>query len=338
MSGPVKRGARFSAVPGRAYRDLAMTPKLRDVLGAMAYYASQDGTCVVKVPTVGALLGTDERNLRGYLAKLVDLGYLERRSRYADDGRELAAGWRVLYDAELPPERDRAATPDTVMVDVDEVESDHQGEGGSDYQGPRGSEYQAPPGRDYQANNTVLSTTGPNGPPAAPAPPVQPLLEDGPVELALLDPSQQPPVQADPVSEAWSVYEDARRSVLGSRFRPAALTPVRRRLIAARLRSHGADQVMAALRGWTHDSWVCGDNPSRKVYGTLEFVLRVSSQGDHVERFATVAAEADAGTLPTPKDATAETGARGQAARLAALSAFAEGGDTPLQLGVGGAA
>lgn len=149
---PVKRGARFAAVPGRALRDTEMTPKLREVLLSVCYYASSDGSCVVRTSTLAAPTGTDERNMRNYLRRLEELGYLAITVRKSPhDGRQLANAYRVLFDAELPGERDRSeGVGSTSYVDVDEVSTDDEeitatGDGdhpvGDDYHGEGGSHH-----------------------------------------------------------------------------------------------------------------------------------------------------------------------------------------------------
>ena len=150
-------------------------------------------------------------------------------------------------------------------------------------------------------------------------------------DLVLLD---APAVEAaDPVLEIWSAYQDARKANRPT-TRPSTLTPERRRLIQRRLRTHGREMVLDAVRGWLHDPWARGDNPQGKAYGADDpsYVLRVEGGKDHVERFAHLEADAREGTLPStpisPKAAAAE--------RRARLMAQAAG--ESLQLGAGGAA
>ena len=332
MGHSVKRGARWAAVPGRALRDKAMTPKLREVLLSVCYYAHQDGRCVVKIETLAAPTGTDERNMRRYLATLQDLGYLEITNRSVG-GMRRSSAYRVLHDAELPPERDRAATPETIMVDTDLVTDDAEDHASDDRPGsehPGARVVSAPSARVVSARgkntNPITPRSNPMDRSADAEPPVQ--AQDS-SELVLLDAPT-----ADPVSDVWTAFQATRREVMGNRYREQEFSSARRELIAGRIRERGLEMVLDAVRGWSHDEHYAGRNDTGEVWGRdIERVLRVSrTKGDNVERFAHLEADAREGTLPatplSPKAAAAE--------RRERLLAQARG--ESLQITAGGAA
>ncbi len=121
--------------------------------------------------------------------------------------------------------------------------------------------------------------------------------------LVLLDEPSTNPTTTD----VWNAYL-ATRNALGRGTGSLAFTKVRRDLIEDRMKSHGAEAVLAAVRGWAHDPWVRGENPDSRFYATLEFVLRGTRNADNVERFAELQAHAEAGTLPAPAQAPASKG------------------------------
>lgn len=67
----------------------------------------------------------------------------------------------------------------------------------------------------------------------------------------------------------------------------ALLLPVRQRLIERRLQDgYTVEYLCAAVRGWQWDEWCSGLNPQGQQYCDLEFLLRVNSDRNNVERFA----------------------------------------------------
>jgi hypothetical protein len=82
----------------------------------------------------------------------------------------------------------------------------------------------------------------------------------------------QPPAAVREVFDHW-------RSVMGKSDR-ATLDAKRKRLIAGALKSHGLEACKRAIDGYRASAWHQGKNPDRKVYDSLELVLRDAA---HIE-------------------------------------------------------
>lgn len=68
------------------------------------------------------------------------------------------------------------------------------------------------------------------------------------------------------------------------------LTDKRRRLIKNAVGDHGVATCLAAIDGCALSDWHMGQNPRGRRYDDIELILR---DAPHVERFATLAAEAE---------------------------------------------
>lgn len=278
----MRRGGRFAILPGRAYRDRALTPKLRDVLGAVAYYANSDGHCIVRLRTVATLLDTDYRNLRRYVDRLEDLGYLSVKRRDASDGREIASEYLVIHDAELPADRDRA------IPEPDEDDADYPG-GRVVITPPGGQSLPAAPGTHDPpsiGNSTSSNNGSENNPPSPPSGGAVVPIDREAKALRRVPAGRREDVLA--VFDAWCDSP----TVLGRRRRIARLDGnvgrggskrTRADLIAERLADAWPVEDLAdAVRGWVYSPHHRGENDSGTTYDDLTLLLR---DAGHIERF-----------------------------------------------------
>lgn len=99
-----------------------------------------------------------------------------------------------------------------------------------------------------------------------------------------VEPSTQnpltPPGEIQRVFDAWTESTGRTRT---------ALDVTRRGLIRRRLKTYPVEDLIAAVQGWDRDPWCRGENPDGKKYNDLEFLLRISSRSNNVERFRNLA-------------------------------------------------
>lgn len=97
---------RFSVVPSRAFFDRRLDGTDMLVLGLICSYADRDGWCFPSQSTMSKLLGISKRTVIRHVQKLVDNGYIVSRRRTRENGSSTSNLYRVLYDADTPPEFD----------------------------------------------------------------------------------------------------------------------------------------------------------------------------------------------------------------------------------------
>jgi hypothetical protein len=136
------------------------------------------------------------------------------------------------------------------------------------------------------------------------------VVADATTSVSQIDARRQ---QAEDITAVWDAYVQTRTSVLGSRSVPS-LTPERRALIAKRLKSYPAGDLIAAVKGWRHFPHNRGENDQARPYCDIELVLRINQQTNNVERFRDAEATAPGGSseadvrrklLEGPKDSPA---------------------------------
>lgn len=105
----------------------------------------------------------------------------------------------------------------------------------------------------------------------------------GSVQLKLVQPAMQQQhdafSSADPTRRIFQHWLD----MLGKSPRRCKLGPVRRQAINAALVLYDEDQVCMAIEGCAADAWCAGDNPARREFTDLEWILRSESS---IERFS----------------------------------------------------
>jgi hypothetical protein len=101
-------GGYFSIIPSRACRDRSMHGRLLQLLCLLGTYTSakKRGLCWPALDTLAAEMGVTRTAVIKGLHRLEALGYIEIRKRKRPDGGDTSNMYRVLYDPELPAERD----------------------------------------------------------------------------------------------------------------------------------------------------------------------------------------------------------------------------------------
>lgn len=79
---------------------------------ALGLYVNQAGKCHVKVRTLGAILGTDIRNVKRYLRALEKAGYLKSSPQFWPDGRQRENNYEVVVGGWSAPTTPGGATTD----------------------------------------------------------------------------------------------------------------------------------------------------------------------------------------------------------------------------------
>lgn len=133
---------------------------------------------------------------------------------------------------------------------------------------------------------------------------------------------RRPVIDDGQVREVWAAYVAAHDRVMRGRgrpVRPLKLTDLRRELIRRRIRTHGLDEVIAAVTGWEHDPW-----PARIDHADLETVLAASGQRDNVSRFAAMCKPARPSPAAVPEEDDDEAWAELMAASRRREEAYAQ--------------
>lgn len=88
--------ARFSIVQARAVKDERITDAQLRVLNALGMYSDKDGWCWPSQSTLAEDIHRSRQTVNGYIAELVDLGYVEKHKRFDNSIR-----YRLLFDTPL---------------------------------------------------------------------------------------------------------------------------------------------------------------------------------------------------------------------------------------------
>lgn len=97
---------RFAIIPARALDDAELGAAALKVLLVLGTHADREGWCFPSQDTVADRLGVSRQAVGKQIAALARLGYLEIHKTLRPDGRQGVNRYRVLYDPELPAERD----------------------------------------------------------------------------------------------------------------------------------------------------------------------------------------------------------------------------------------
>ena len=112
-----QKSGRFSIIPARAIDDPRLGKAALVVLCALGTYSDREGWCWPKIDTLAERLRVKRRQVLYCLRELDELGYVEVKARFHDNGKQRSNGYRVLHDAELPAE----------LLDPGEGEAELQG-------------------------------------------------------------------------------------------------------------------------------------------------------------------------------------------------------------------
>lgn len=128
-------------VPGRMYADNRLKSVDRDILGHMAVLCNAEGSdgrhgwLTITFQDVMTLSGRGRSSVTDAVRRLVEYGYLEKRSRTDATGASAANQYKISYDVELPLAADRWATclssdgivftPENMLFEIGDPASAH---------------------------------------------------------------------------------------------------------------------------------------------------------------------------------------------------------------------
>lgn len=102
---------RFAVMPARAVDDNALSPTAFIVLAALGIYGDRDGWCYPAQGTIAKRLGVSRSRVNQCIRELIQLGYIAVRHCTRNDGGRAVNQYRIIFDADLPVERERGAEP-----------------------------------------------------------------------------------------------------------------------------------------------------------------------------------------------------------------------------------
>ena len=92
--------ARFSIIQSRAVSDDRITNAQFRTLSALGIYGDKNGWCFPKLKTLGDMLGKSKQAVSMDIKALVELGYIEVKKQYRDDGSQQNNLYRILFDGD----------------------------------------------------------------------------------------------------------------------------------------------------------------------------------------------------------------------------------------------
>ena len=115
---------RFSIIPYQATHDERLSDSEYRTLGVIAAYSDRDGYCYPSQATLAEKRGVSRKTIIGHVAKLCELGYVEKQARRRKDGGQTSNLMRVVID-HLP--RHDSAVPETPDDGESDTPSNAQG-------------------------------------------------------------------------------------------------------------------------------------------------------------------------------------------------------------------
>ena len=92
--------ARFSIIQARAVRDERITPAQFRTLCALGIYGNEEGWCFPNLKTLGDDLNKSKQAVSKDIKALVELGYIEVKYQYRDDGSQRGNLYRLIFDVD----------------------------------------------------------------------------------------------------------------------------------------------------------------------------------------------------------------------------------------------
>ena len=90
--------ARFSIIQARAVRDGRISLAQFRTLCALGIYGDEEGWCFPNLKTLGIDLGKSKQAVSKDIRALVDLGYVQVKQQYREDGSRRGNLYRLLFD------------------------------------------------------------------------------------------------------------------------------------------------------------------------------------------------------------------------------------------------
>ena len=92
--------ARFSIIQSRAVSDDRISNAQFRTLSALGIYGDKNGWCFPKLKTLGDMLGKSKQAVSMDIKALVELGYIEIKKQYREDGSQQNNLYRILFDSD----------------------------------------------------------------------------------------------------------------------------------------------------------------------------------------------------------------------------------------------
>ena len=115
--------ARFSILQARAIGDTRISNSQFRTLAALGLYGDQEGWCFPKLSTLGKLLAKSKQAVSKDIQMLAELGYVEIKHQYREDGSQMNNLYRLVFDSiptrqpDVDPNQQGVYPPSTPDVD-----------------------------------------------------------------------------------------------------------------------------------------------------------------------------------------------------------------------------
>jgi len=115
--------ARFSILQAKAISDEHISNSQFRTLAALGLYGDQDGWCFPKLTTLGKLLSKSKQAVSKDIQMLAELGYVEVKHQYREDGSQMNNLYRLVFDkiptrqSDIDPHQQGIYPPSTPEVD-----------------------------------------------------------------------------------------------------------------------------------------------------------------------------------------------------------------------------
>lgn len=90
--------ARFSITQAKAVSDSRVSDSLYRTLSALGVFSDKDGWCFPAQETIAVMVGKTRQTINEHIAQLVELGYLEKRAQFKEDGGQTSNLYRLIFD------------------------------------------------------------------------------------------------------------------------------------------------------------------------------------------------------------------------------------------------
>ena len=115
--------ARFSILQAKAISDTRISNSQFRTLAALGLYGDQEGWCFPKLSTLGKLLAKSKQAVSKDIQMLAELGYVEVKHQYREDGSQMNNLYRLVFDSaptrqpDVDPHQQGVYPPSTPDVD-----------------------------------------------------------------------------------------------------------------------------------------------------------------------------------------------------------------------------
>lgn len=243
-------GTGWFAAPNFIFDIPALTAAQRLLYLYLCRRAGPDGTSWPGIQRIAKDLGVSRNTVRDGIAALVAAGILDRQPRRGEDGATLSHKYTIITQAQPPVSRGQSEAGEGLK------ESGRRGQysaGGGVNTSPRRTTHIKDDTVEGSKDNIVAF----------------------PVQHQTAKPDPRPTM--NDVKDFHAHYCERWTTVFP---RGPRLLPGRIKKIAARLQTFSVKELKQACDNLYDSAWHRGENPQRKPYGTLDFLVRSDEQVD----------------------------------------------------------